>query len=133
MAFEDVSSATAVAVTTAEAVAIATPAIPQQVDAPYGFSIEGYVNYSPAATGVALILRVRQTALVGGAQVGTTDTITVANPNSYSVPFNQVFPPGPVAPPAGNQFCLTAQGTTAGGTINNVVIKVRAISPAGTA
>lgn len=131
MAFEVAANAQAVAVTTAEAVVIASPAVAEQVDAPYGFVIEGYLNYSPAATGTAITLKVRQGALVGGAQVGITDLVNnLANPNSYSIPFCQEFPG--LAPPAGNQFCLTAQGTTAGGTINNVVIKVRALSPAGT-
>lgn len=129
MAFESVASATAVAVTTSEAVVLASSAVAEQIEAPYGLIIEGHVNYSPAATGVGITLRVRQTALVGGAQVGTSDvTNALANPNSYSIPFTEVFPGG-FAPPYGNQFCLTAQGTTAGGTINNVVLKVRAANP----
>lgn len=131
MAFEVASNATGVAVTTSEAVVLASPAVAEQVDAPYGFVIEGYVNYSPAATGTAITLRVRQGALVGGTQVGTSDLANnLANPNSYSIPFVQQF--AGLVIPAGNQFNLTAQGTTAGGTINNVVLKVRALSPAGT-
>lgn len=129
MAFETVVVATAVPVTTANAVVVASAAIPQQVDAPYGFVIEGYVNYTTAASATAVALQVRQGALVGGTQVGTTDTVTVAATTSYNLPFCQEFPSN--VPPYGNQFCLCAQGTTAGGTINNVVLKVRAVNPQG--
>lgn len=131
MAFESAAAATAVAVTTSEATVLASPAVAEQVPAPYGVIVEAYGNYSPAATGVAVTLRIRQGAAVGGAQVGTSDVSNgLANPNSYTVGTKQIFPAGS-ALPYGNQFNVTAQGTTAGGTLNNVVIVVRAINPSG--
>lgn len=130
MAFESDVNVSAVAVTAAEAVVATLPQIAEQIPNPDGVIISGEVNYSPAATATAITLRVRQGNAVAGALVGVAEVETVANPNSYSVPYEQLFPAG-AALPYGNQFCLTAQGTTAGGTINNATISARSVTPAG--
>lgn len=131
MSFEADSSATAVAVTTSEAVALVSPQVTAQIPSPYGVLISGEVNYTPASSGTALTIKVRQGSTTAGTQVDTTetDTLIATSPDTWA--YAAEFPAGQ-ALPFGNQFCVTAQGTGAGGTINHITMSVRAISPTGT-
>lgn len=118
--------ATAVAVTTSEAVVATLP--PGNWQGNIGTLITVAANYSPAASGVAIIFRVRQTSLTG-TLVGVARTTTVANPNSYEICFNESDTSAFGQAQQGGQYVLTAQGTTAGGTLNIVTLSQETLAP----
>ncbi len=118
--------ATAVAVTTSEAVVATLPA--GNWAGQIGTLITVAANYSPSATGVAIVLRIRQGTLTG-TLVGVARTSTVANPNSYEVGFNETDTSAFGQAQQGGVYVLTAQGTTAGGTLNIVTLSQETIAP----
>lgn len=121
-----VVQATAVAVTTAEAVVATLP--PGNWNTPQGTLITVSCNYAPAASNTALTFRVRQTSLAG-ALIGVARASTVANPNTYEIGFDESDTSAfGVAQQAG-QYVITAQGTGAGGTLNIITVQQQTIAP----
>jgi len=118
--------ATAVAVTTSEAVVATLPA--GNWNTPAGSLISVSSNYSPAASNTALVYRVRQGSLAG-TLVGVARTSTVANPNSYELGFEVADTSAFGQQQAGGQYVVTAQGTGAGGTLNIITVEQETIAP----
>jgi hypothetical protein len=118
--------ATAVAVTTSEAVIATLP--PGNWAGSAGALITASVNYSPSATGVAIVLRVRQVSLTG-ALVGVARTVTVVNPSSFEIGFNLLDASAFGQSQQAGVYVLTAQGTTAGGTANIVTLSLETTAP----
>lgn len=118
--------ATAVPVTTSEAVIATLPA--SNWAGSSGNLITVGLNYSPSATGVAVVLRVRQGSLTG-TLVGVARTSTVANPNSYELGFNVEDTSAFGQAQQQGTYVLTAQGTTAGGTANIVTLSLETTGP----
>jgi len=118
--------ATAVAVTTSEAVIATLP--PGNWAGSAGALVTAALNYSPSATATAIVLRVRQGGLAG-TLVGVARTATVANPNSYELSFNLLDTSAFGLNQVAGQYVLTAQGTTAGGTANIVTLSIETTAP----
>jgi hypothetical protein len=118
--------ATAVAVTTSEAVIATMP--PGNWAGSNGALVTASLNYSPSASATAVVLRVRQ-AGVAGALVGVARTVTVANPNSFELMFNELDNSAYGLAQQGGVYVLTAQGTGAGGTANIVTLSLETTSP----
>lgn len=119
--------ATAVAVTTSEAVIATLP--PGNWAGSAGALVTVAMNYSPASTATAVVLRVRQGSTVAGTLVGVARTVTVANPNSYEVCFDLLDTSAFGQAQQAGQYVLTAQGTTAGGTANIVTLSLETTAP----
>lgn len=122
-----VVQATAVAVTTSEAVVATMPAGNWQNN--LGTLISVSANYSPASTGTAIVFRVRQGTTTGGTLVGVARTSTVANPNSYELGFETLDNSAYGLAGQQAQYCVTAQGTTAGGTLNIITVEQETVAP----
>lgn len=118
---------TAIAVTTSEAVILTIP--PSNWSGSAGALLTASVNYSPASTGVAIVLRIRQGATAAGTLVGVARTNTVANPNSYELGFDVLDNSAFGQSQQGGQYVLTAQGTTAGGTANIATFSIETTAP----
>jgi hypothetical protein len=118
---------TAIAVTTSEAAIAAMP--PGNWQGSAGALITVSLNYSPTATATALVLRVRQGTGILGTLVGVARTVTVANPNSYEVAFDLLDSSPFGLAQNGGVYTLTAQGTTAGGTVNIGTLSLETTAP----
>lgn len=118
---------TAIAVTTSEAAIAALP--PGNWAGSAGALVTVALNYSPSAGGTAVVLRVRQGAGTGGALVGVARTVTVANPASYEICFNMLDASAFGQAQQGGAYTLTAQGTTAGGTVNIGTLSLETTAP----
>lgn len=87
-----------------------------------GIELDGYVNITLGTSSTALVVKVRQGSTVGGAQVGTTDTHTIAAASSpVSIPFSKSDLSGVEQ----TQYCLTLTQTSGGanGTVNDFILK----------
>lgn len=118
---------TAIAVTTSEAAIAALP--PGNWSGSAGALITVALNYSPSATATAVVLRVRQGTGIAGTLVGVARTVTVANPNSYEVCFNLLDTSAFGQAQQQGVYTLSAQGTTAGGTVNIGTLSLETTAP----
>jgi len=120
--------AAAALVTTAETVIGVLPYIGQQTPR-NGNLILGFANITPGTAATLITLRVRTGTTTAGTLVGIADAITAAAgaPDTYTFGALDL-----VNFPAGNQYCVTAQQTTASGnaTVNDVLIWLDIISAA---
>lgn len=122
-----VVQATAVAVTTAETVVAQLPA--GNWNTPAGTLISVSANYSPAVSGTAITFRIRQGTTTAGALVGVARTSTVANPNSYELGFETEDTSAFGQQQQQGQYCITAVGTGAGGTLNIITAEQETVAP----
>jgi hypothetical protein len=119
--------ATAVAVTTSEAIVATIP--PSNWAGSAGALITVSANYSPTATGVAIVFRVRQGNLITGTLVGVARTVTVVSPSVFEISFSLLDSSAFGQNQQGGQYVLTAQGTTAGGTLNILSVGLETTAP----
>lgn len=95
-----------------------------------GRILRGYVNVTLGAGGTSFSLKVRQGTTVAGAQVGTTDVITLPVANTpVSVPFckQDLSASGAAA------YCLTITGTGGTATVNDGNLTLEVPAPYGNA
>ena len=122
-----VVQATAVAVTTSEAVVAQLPA--GNWAGALATLISVSANYSPSVSGTAIVFRIRQGNSTAGALVGVARTSTVANPNSYELGFEAMDNSAFGQAQQQGQYCVTAQGTGAGGTLNIIAVEQETVVP----
>lgn len=121
-----VVQATAVAVTTSEAVVATLPA--GNWNTPQGTLVSVSANYSPAASNTAITFRIRQGSLTG-TLIGVARTSTVANPNSYELGFEEFDNSAFGLAQQQGVYVVTAQGTAAGGTLNIITVEQETVAP----
>lgn len=116
------------AVPSAETVLAVTPV--QSVAAGLRVLIRGVVNLAAGAGTTAVVLKVRQGATVGGAQVGASYTVTLAAAANGSVPFAVEDASGWLGQAGGGQYCitLTQTGGTGNGSVNQGDLSVEVIN-----
>lgn len=114
-------------VTVAESVLMAA-APSEVVEAPQGIIVRGYVNVTTAASGTGFSLRCRQNTLTG-TQVGVTNTVTLANSASASIPFS--FSDNSLTRPQQGTYVITATAAVAAGTIQDGALEVFVSDPYG--
>lgn len=122
-----VVQATAASVTTSEAV-VATLA-PGNWQNQAGTLISVSANYSPSSSGTAITFRIRQGTTTSGTLVGVARTSTVANPNSYELGFGVADTSAFGQAQQAGQYCVTAVGTGAGGTLNIITAEQETLAP----
>jgi hypothetical protein len=113
-------SAVATGAGSAETV-IATVPVPVLGDNPLvtGVTIDAVLNIAPGATTTAVVVRFRRGTTVGGAQIGASQTHTLAAGASAGIAAGAYDS----APGSGGSYCVTVQqtGGSGAGTVNGVI------------
>jgi hypothetical protein len=122
-----VQQAAAAPVTTSEVIILTMP--PGNWNGALATLVSVSANYSPSASGTAIVFRVRQGNALTGTLVGVPRTSTVANPNSYELGFEVQDASAFGQAQQGGQYCVTAQGTGAGGTLNIITMEQETVAP----
>jgi hypothetical protein len=99
------------------------PGPPPQVARPVKITVT--LNITEGTSGTAFVVKVRQGNTTGGAQVGLSETVTLAAAASAQAVFVFRDSTGLISQPGGIQYCVTVTQTSAtvAGTVNAIDIE----------
>jgi hypothetical protein len=86
-----------------------------------GIRVRGVLNFTTAATGTGVVVKLRQGSGIAGTQVGVSQTHTMANSASANIAFDFLD----AAPASGNNiYTVTLSALTIAGTLNAITVGV---------